>query len=83
MPFCGVEPWAALPMDLDVEPHDAIVAAADGVAFPALAHHGVIGTQLAVVHHPAGAEHAVGFLVGGERDLDVAKRASRRWRAAP
>ncbi len=58
-------------VDADIEPHDAVVAAAHAVALAALAHHGVVGAQFAVAGDPARAQRAVGLLVGGERHLDV------------
>ena len=59
----------------DVEPNDAVVAAADGGAFAAFADDGVISAQLAMVDDPIGAEEAVGFFVGDEGDLDIAARS--------
>ena len=61
----------------DVEPDDAVVAAPDQAPFPALHHHDVVGPQRHVIHHPAGAEQAVGLLVRRERDLDIAARRHR------
>ena len=55
----------------DIEPHDAVVAAADGVALAALADDGVVGAEFSVAGDPTSTESAVGLLVGGERDLDV------------
>jgi len=64
----------------DLEPDDAVVAAADGVGLAAFHDDGVVGTDGGAFHEPAGPEDGVGLLVGGERHLDVHPR--RRARGA-
>ena len=61
-------------VDGDFEPERAVVAAADLVEFAALHDDGVVGFDRRVFDEPAGAEDGIGFLVGGERDLDVEAR---------
>ena len=65
-------------VDGDFEPECAVVAAANPVEFATFHDDGVVGLDGCVSDQPAGAEHGIRFLVGGERDLDIEARSGAR-----